>query len=118
MRYIVEGELNTPLGRRPRADGRLAERRPLVFSPSPKCSACDQREDVCLYNKVREREDALATTRDARTRRAGSALPGKSVHERNARLSILFDRRDDTDSLWRVELRFRIALSLGDVARF
>ena len=28
MRYIVEGELNTPLGRRPRADGRLAERRP------------------------------------------------------------------------------------------
>jgi hypothetical protein len=40
------------------------------------------------------------------------------VHERNARLSILFDRRDDTDSLWRVELRGRIALSLGDVTRF
>jgi hypothetical protein len=29
------------------------------------CSACDQREDVRLYNKVRDREDALASTRDA-----------------------------------------------------
>jgi hypothetical protein len=64
-----------------------------------------------LYNKVRDREDALA-------RSPRRPLPGKFVHERNARLSILFDRRDDTDSLWRVELRGRIALSLGDVTRF
>ena len=31
-----------------------------ISAPSPKCFACNQREDVRLYNKVRDREDALA----------------------------------------------------------
>jgi hypothetical protein len=42
-----------------------------ISAPSPKCFACNQREDVGLYNKVRDREDALASTRQA-----DRALPG------------------------------------------
>ena len=34
-----------------------------ISALSPKCFACNQREDVRLYNKVRDREDALASTR-------------------------------------------------------
>jgi len=60
----------------------------------------------------------FAIARTLSPARGTLALPGKSVHERNARLSILFGRHGDTDSLWPVELRVSFALSLGDVTRF
>jgi hypothetical protein len=49
-----------------------------ISAPSPKCFACNQREDVRLYNKVRDREDALASTRDACAPRNSAAMLLKS----------------------------------------
>jgi hypothetical protein len=69
---------------------------------------------LSLYLSWRERISARAP----KCAREARALPGKSVHEHNAGLSILFDRRGDTDLSWRVELPGRFALSLGDVTRF
>ena len=48
----------------------------------------------------------------------GACAPRKIRARTQRGLSILFDRRGDTDLSWRVELPGRFALSLGDVTRF
>jgi hypothetical protein len=68
-----------------------------ISAPSPKCSACDQLEDIHLYNKVRDDEGVIASTR------------GRVRSPEHGGL--------ETAIPW-VEVRRRFALSLGDVTRF